>query len=59
MIQGPLFISGGLCPNVPPIGYPIMLPTENNPPSFQIPPNVVIDTSNALVDESKVREGIV
>jgi hypothetical protein len=36
-----------------------MLPTENNPPSFQIPPNVVIDTSNALVDESKVREGIV
>jgi hypothetical protein len=36
-----------------------MLPTENNPPSFQIPPNATIDTSNALVDESKVREGIV
>lgn len=30
-----------------------MLPTENNPHYFQIPSNVIIDTSNALVDESK------
>jgi len=53
MIQVPIFISGGNCPNFPRLGYPIMLPTEVDPPNFQIPPNVIIDTSNTLVHESK------
>lgn len=46
-----MFISGGDSFIVPPLGDPLMLPSERNLDDFQVPPNVVIDNSSSLVYE--------
>ena len=60
LIQGPIFISGGDSPNVPGLAFPLMLPGEINPDTFQVPPNAApIDETNALVVEDKQVDRII
>ena len=47
LIQGPIFISGGDSPYVPPLGNPLMLPNETNPDEFIVPP----DADFSLLEE--------
>ena len=53
LIQGPIVISGGFSPNAYPLGEPLTLPNESNPPLFVVPPGVVIDTTMYYVREEK------
>lgn len=53
MIQGPLYISGGYSPYIPPLMMALMLPQESNPFEFVVPSGAAFDLSNEAVVETK------